>query len=223
MYLTQLTLPFTHETQELLARFVRNRYEQHQMLWGLTGASPDAKRDFLYRADVIEGGLRILVLSSKPFERIDEPWVARIAEYRPAFEAQQRLAFRLRFSPMVSLATKRGERGSLTNLVEQIRRDCTTERTLEGIVNEATHRWLGARAEAAGFALNEYVSSNYQNASAVQHRSQNRYLVPSIDVEGVLTITDPETFLTKQTQGIGRARHAGCGLLLTKPIHVAAM
>lgn len=148
----------------------------------------------------------MLVLSSKPFAHASEPWVVRAVEYRPVFEAQQPLQFRLRFSPMVTLATRRGERGALTNLVEHIRREDTSRRTLDDIVDEAARRWLMARAQSAGFALSEYACGNYQNASALQYRSGRRYLVPSIDVEGTLTVTDPGMFLATQLQGIGRAR-----------------
>lgn len=222
MYLTQLTLPLTEHTRAVITRFVRNRYAQHQVLWELADAPPEANRDFLYRTDAIEQGLRVLVLSNKPFARASEPWMVRTIEYRPVFEAQQPLQFRLRFSPMVTLATRRGERGALTNLVEHIRREDTSGRTLDDIVDEAARRWLTARAQPAGFALGEYACGNYQNASALQYRSGRRYLVPSIDVEGTLTVTDPGLFLATHLQGIGRARHAGCGLLLTKPVAAPA-
>jgi CRISPR system Cascade subunit CasE len=218
MFLSQLNLPFTGQTADAITRTVQNRYAQHQLLWELIGAPPDSRREFLFRADVVEGGLQMLVLSKAPFERVKEPWLVRTREYRPTFSAGQKLAFRLRFAPLMSIARGQGQRGAITNIVEHVRRGTPSDRTLDEIVKDAATRWLAPRATAAGFSLESFDAGNYQNASAYQYRSQNRYLVPSIDVEGVLTVVDPEAFHDRQMNGIGRARHAGCGLMLTKTI-----
>lgn len=40
------------------------------------------------------------------------------------------------------------------------------------------------------------------------------------EIHGQLTITDPHTFANTLTQGLGRSRPYGCGLMLAQPIHI---
>jgi CRISPR system Cascade subunit CasE len=41
------------------------------------------------------------------------------------------------------------------------------------------------------------------------------------DAQGQLTVTDPQAFATTLTQGLGRSRPYGCGLMLTKALQIA--
>jgi CRISPR system Cascade subunit CasE len=43
-----------------------------------------------------------------------------------------------------------------------------------------------------------------------------RITTPSLDVEGLLEITDPTLFLEKQRTGYGKAKFAGMGLMLVR-------
>lgn len=215
MYLTQLKLTKSPATAPLLARFLSSRYVEHQMVWELTGAPADAKRTFLFRADVTTSGLELMVLSAEPLAAIEAPWEARSRVYNPSFRVGQLLNFKLRMSPTVDRARK-DQRSVRTDLVMECLKDFGGKSTVRVAAQAAAQQWLETRAEAAGFRLVECVASNYQRI-VMQEKGAAIVRVPSLDIEGMLEITDPALFLSRQCSGFGKTRFAGLGLMLVRP------
>ena len=110
--------------------------------------------------------------------------------------------FRLRANPTVSVK-QAGERGKV----------------LAHITTEYQMKWLAERAEKHGFSLNpeEYlVTENKWYAFRKGGRENVRML--AVTYAGRLTVTDTALFRQTLTQGIGREKAYGMGLLtVTKP------
>lgn len=117
----------------------------------------------------------------------------------------QRWAFRLTANPVKSVAGVRGSRGRVV-----------PHRT-------ATHQrdWLLSKAERHGFTIPkregeaELLVSRREQDSFSRGQGANRgtATLTRVQYDGLLTVTDPELLRTALTQGIGRGKAYGCGLL----------
>ena len=136
------------------------------------------------------------------------------AEYAPflqRLEEGQQWAFRLTANPVRSVRTDQGGRGV-------VRAHVTADQQLQ---------WLADRASRCGFALNtppdgqigvllkDRRMATFVRSSAASGRQVS---VAMATFEGALEVVDPELLRAALTQGIGRAKVYGCGLLtLARP------
>ncbi|MFE7129137.1 type I-E CRISPR-associated protein Cas6/Cse3/CasE [Streptomyces sp. NPDC057617] len=72
-----------------------------------------------------------------------------------------------------------------------------------------TVRRIGAQGDASAMAVRILPKLTFHN----RHRGAK---VGRADIRGTLKVTDPTTFVTTLTEGLGRARAYGCGLLLIR-------
>lgn len=103
---------------------------------------------------------------------------------------------------------------------------------LRKCMDEAAIQWLVNMSDTAGFSLETvdgivgaYASGYGQHVFS--KNAGNRVRFSTVDLSGLLTITDPETFLVqnftrRDTQGryiagLGHAKSFGCGLMLVRP------
>lgn len=214
MYLTQLKLSRNRQSAPVLTRFMGSKYHEHQVLWELSGRAADEKRDFLYRAELTETGLNVLVLSAAPFTNITAPWSAEVKPYAPDLRVGQMLGFQLRAAMLTDMAAGEGKRSVRTDSIMQRYQDQEGKLPLNQVGHAVALEWLGARAELGGFKVIEVSYESY-----TRHRITEKgapFSVPASDVTGLLEITDPERFLAKQLQGYGRNKFAGMGLMLVR-------
>lgn len=216
MHLTQLKLVKSPATAATLARFLASKYSEHQVLWELTGAAENAKREFLFRSDVTDDGLTLLVLSKTQLLNIPEPWVSSSKAYTPAFTVGQLLQFKLRVSPTIDKTQPDGARSKREDLVMLKYIELAGETPLAIVADSAAEQWLSSRSDASGFRLIESSASNYQRLSLLEKGTP--FKIPSLDIDGVIEITDPAAFLARQAAGFGKTRFAGLGLMLVKPL-----
>ena len=78
--------------------------------------------------------------------------------------------------------------------------------------------WLARQGAAAGFRLIGAEVGDYSVAALPAHRGARRGQPQFgiLDMTGTLEVTDPAAFLARLTQGFGRARAFGCGLMLIR-------
>ena len=89
---------------------------------------------------------------------------------------------------------------------------------------QAALDWLAAQGERSGFTLLD-TSVDALDTSVDAYRQQqlrrenSRQLIQfsSVDYTGMLTVTDPGLFVQRLSQGYGKSRAFGCGLMLIKP------
>ncbi len=133
-------------------------------------------------------------------------------EYGPFLErlgTGQRWVFRLTGNPVRSVAAGPGQRGKVVPHV-------TARQQLT---------WLLERAERHGFSLGDpedptvQVTRRDRNAFDKSEASgpRRRATITRAQFDGILTVQDPDLLREALTQGIGRAKAYGCGLLTLAP------
>lgn len=205
MYLSRVRI---NETKRETMRALASPGIIHGMLETCFDYEKRARK--LWRLDPLNGGLYLLVLSE------DEPDFARLTaqigfsadkgEIRDysvllsRIENGQKWRFRLCANPIKSLKTKEGERG----------------KKLAHVTREQQCQWLIERAEKNGFAIErndfDVVHTRWYEFQKSKNDKQTVTIRTAV-FEGLLTVTDAELFCTALTQGIGRAKSYGCGLM----------
>lgn len=108
--------------------------------------------------------------------------------------------FRLRANPVHSKSASKDARGTV----------------YAHVTTGYQKKWLLDRAEKNGFALNDddfdVVDTKWELFK--KHSNEKTILsISTVEFEGVLRVTDREAFIAALTNGIGRAKAYGCGLL----------
>ena len=163
----------------------------------------------LWRLDRLNGKLYLLILSPAPpnFTSFAAQFCAPgITGETRAYQSLldrikpgQRLRFRLRANPVRSVQTERGARGKI----------------FPHVTISQKQSWLMKKAESKGFRVEEGGFEIVETRTVRFYRQGKRNPVElSVAVfEGELTVTDPVQFTQALTQGIGRAKAYGCGLI----------
>ena len=84
----------------------------------------------------------------------------------------------------------------------------------------AVKSWLIDSCTRYGFNIEStsLIEANAYQQNLLRKRGQKETKFSSIDLTGILTITDPTQFLTILEKGIGHSRSFGCGLMLVKKV-----
>lgn len=225
MYFSRVSInPSAIDVKQLASLACADGYREHQQLWRLFNEDPDAKRDFLFRREQVQGWPRFFMVSGRKPEKTDSIWNIEPKEYEPKIYSGQQLAFSIRVNPVV---TRTGDDGKkrrhdvVMNLKKQ-----TGYQQLPGdkrpplilLVEQAGIEWLDKRAEKNGFAFNSgavRIDAYTQNRT-FKKRNNHPIHYSTLDFTGVLTVTEPNLFKTALYQGIGPAKAFGCGLLLVR-------
>ena len=114
-------------------------------------------------------------------------------------QAGQSFQFRLRGNPVHSISKEKGVRGKV----------------YAHVTVEQQRNWLVKKAPACGFGLTEGEFDVVETRILKFRRKQNEKPVEikTAVFEGRLEVTDADLFISALTQGIGRAKAYGCGLL----------
>lgn len=178
--------------------------------------SPGGTRErVLWRVDYLEDTCFLLALS---VERPDFQHIANHFGYphrEPRWETKnynlllarlqsgQVWRFRLRANPVHSSCKEKDQTSGRGKVFAHV-------------TQEQQKHWLLSRAQACGFSLDE-------NAFDVAHTEWKKFrkakgcshevTLRTADFEGILTVSDAETFKYALLSGIGRAKAYGCGLL----------
>lgn len=226
MYFSRLRLRTDTDTRNLAQQLCQqSSYSEHQQLWRLFDDNPEAKRDFLFRRNDHDGWPQFYLLSNRqPVDR-SGVWQIDQRDYRPKLQTGQQLAFSLRANPVVTRKNARNGKRQRHDLVMDIktktgwRKQSPAKRPHQAAIwQQAGEQWLEPRLERTGAQLNSITAEYYQQHKESKRNQKAAISYSSLDLSGTLTITDPESFLTLLTQGIGPAKGLGCGLLLVRRI-----
>lgn len=120
--------------------------------------------------------------------------------------------FRLTANPVKSLRTRgAGSRGTITPLTDKAEQA----------------QWLIGRAGRHGFALSDEQDAQNQTPPVVRvsdsrlvrfEREKQRVTLNIVTYDGVLKVTNRESFRQTLSHGLGRAKGYGCGLLTIAPL-----
>jgi CRISPR system Cascade subunit CasE len=225
-YFSRLSIdPASVNTARLAKEICINAYREHQHLWRLFEADPDAERDFLFRREQPANGFpRFYLLSGREPQHGNKVWRIETKAYRPVIHAGQQLAFSLRVNPVI---TRRDAHG------RQVRHDVVmdlkhridfknlpvSERPAPNeLVQQAGLEWLQARAGRHGFAFSpgKVQVEGYQRHRATKKGGKKPIRYSTLDFTGLLTVAEPDLFQQTLTKGMGPAKAFGCGLLLVR-------
>lgn len=223
-YLSRLTLMPRQLTPAAAGRFLgADAYQQHRWMWQLFPARPQAQRDFLFRLDFDGDAIRGFLLSDSEPDAGDSPWLVETKPLAPRLRAGQRLYFSLRANPVVTRRSTDG-RSARHDVVMDAKRtpqDAAPMKdlSLSQTVQVKCGQWLSVRAGGAGFDVDggSLVAERYLQHRLRKPGAAQPIRFSSVDLSGVLTVTEPDTFLSTLYSGLGPSKGFGCGLILVKP------
>jgi len=178
-----------------------------QILHAIIEGCFSEKNRTLWRLDSLRGRLFLLVVSEivPRFENLATQ-LCKIGETGQtkdynAFLANikngQQLRFRLRGNTVRSLASGNDKRGKVVPCSNEI----------------SKRQWLINKAASNGFTLDKHPFVMAETGQMRFFRNRNPVDISYSTFEGVLTVEDAGLFVRALTNGIGRAKAYGCGLM----------
>ena len=164
---------------------------------------------------------RFYVLSSRPPQDNHQLFTVETKEFEPALSPGDKLVFSLRANATVSRPrgdTKRaGKRDDVVmaalNAVPSGERAAARKELIrrEGLA------WLRRQGVAAGFEFDERdVRVDGYQPLTIRGDGNNALKLSVIELDGMLTVRDPNIFLGKLARGFGRGKAFGLGLMLIR-------
>ncbi len=192
-YLSQAVVPIPLALRAGLT----DGYKWHRAIWDAFPGRPEARREFLFRADRRERDFRVLLLSPEsPCAAGVFAWQTK--EIGDAFLAHAAYRFGLKANPTM-------------------RRKSDGRRL--AIFDEARLRdWLSRKAAASGFAVEPDRLSVGAPITEIFVKDKQSGKHVAVDFEGVLQVKDRDVFIRAFQTGIGSAKGFGYGLLMLQPI-----
>ncbi len=105
-------------------------------------------------------------------------------------------------------------------IVNPTKRDSASRKLVPIRGREAVHDWFAERAKTSwGFeVLPTQLQVDSINVLQFKDKNQRDITMAQAQVQGVLKVTDRQQFINSFSQGIGRGRAFGCGLLQLVPL-----
>jgi CRISPR system Cascade subunit CasE len=189
----------------------------HHLVWSLLSDDPDRKRDFLYR-EASPG--RFYILSQR--EPADEHRLFDLASrpFTPTLKPGDRLRFCLRANPVVRRRASNGKsvkRDAIMDALHSVPPGAERRARRPEITRTAALAWLAREGERSGFLFNpdEIAIDGYQQVR-IPRRNSGPIQFSTVEIEGVLQVTDPVAFVSRVKTGFGSSRAFGCGLMLLR-------
>lgn len=227
MYFSRITFNPLVGHQQLAKTLCSDSYREHQALWQLFDTDPDARRDFLYRQVIEHGRTKYYVLSKrKPVDKTGIWCVDKPKLYNPSLSAGQKLFFMLRANPIIAVTDSEGKKQRHDVVMHEQKRIgykqmLKAERPLlQQLIQESCIKWLDMRASVNGFAFepDAVIADGYQQHLSPAKNPKWPIRYSTVDLQGILTVTDPEALKNTLFSGIGKSKAFGCGLLLVRRI-----
>ena len=186
----------------------------HNLVWALFGDHAERQRDFLFRET---GPGEFMLLSARPptngtglFE------IATPKPFEPKLRPGQTLQFDLRVNATVDVPGRDGKTRKV-GVVSHALFGGNRGIDRESRAQEAALSWLARQGEKHGFELNRSHSHLVRwQTQAVDRKRDQKATLEILDIQGLLTVKEPEAFLRKVREGFGRSRGFGNGLMLVR-------
>ena len=197
----------------------------HRLIWAAFAGDPDARRDFLWRAEG-KGCYHVLSRRKPVAGRFfEEP---EIKPFAPALSAGDRLCFLLR----VNATRARVREGKPCQRVDIVMdalyaQGDALDRRAERMptARRVAVDWINRQGTRHGFELAlkdedqpDLTVADYSVMALPGHRGprKGQPQFGILDLSGTLTLTDPTAFLAQMVEGFGRAKSFGCGLMMIR-------
>jgi CRISPR system Cascade subunit CasE len=223
MFLSKVTIEHTPQARsEFLKVSGNGSYSAHQLIWRLF--SDNQSRDFLFREEMSSAGeVEYYVLSAIEPDNLDQLFRIQSKAFTPNLRNDQRLAFKLRVNPTISIVEggKQRRHDVLMHAKRQAREnDVNDSQAIQLAMEQAAQAWIcnEKRLDTWGIQLDVAPSVERYTQHKSKKRSGDNISFSSVDFDGILTIKNVDKFLSQYQKGFGRAKSMGCGLMLIRPI-----
>lgn len=223
MFLSKVALHQSAQTAKELAKYGANgAYTSHQLLWKLF--SNDSERRFLFREEMGLGGLpHYFVLSQTKPEINQNLFNVQTKPFQPQLVTGTRLAYKLRVNPTVCITDDSGSKRHdvLMHAKHQAKNNgIHSSSEIKVVMEQAAHAWIANEKRLAlwGIQLEQLPEIECYTQHRSKKKSGHQLQFSSVDFQGSLTIKEPELFIKQYSQGFGRAKSLGCGLMLIRPL-----
>jgi CRISPR system Cascade subunit CasE len=219
LYLTRVSISRAASARALIqllnpAKGQDRAAAHHRLLWTLFAEAPDQKRDFIWRED---GDGRFLLLSARP--PIDEHRLFEMDEVKPfdpSIVPGTRLRFALRANATVRHRGNVRHRDVVMDAIYGLPPGPERATARREQATPAARAWLDKQGESHGFAVDHMDCLGYETVRIAHGKMPMQLGV--VDLEGRLTVTEPDALRSAIGRGFGRARAFGCGLMLIAPV-----
>lgn len=222
MYFSLIRLRRDIQPRDLAVITKGDGYQIHKLVWNLFADQPDQPRDFLYRHESVGGWPTFYTVSAREPQDLNGMWEVTPKEYRPRLERGQRLGFTLCANPIRSKRDVDGRQHRHDVIMEakRVKKERGEAIVLQDIVQEHGSRWLIERAEVNGFGVQqEHLRvDGYRQHKFFKGKGHRPISFSTVEINGLLTVTDPEPFIKCLLTGIGPAKGFGCGLMLVRRV-----
>lgn len=213
MYLSRIDLRYRDLPIAMQAKLNDNGvYAIHQWLWQLF---PERQqRDFLFRQESMQEGIRCYILSAASPDKHNLLQVVT-KEFNPQILSGHQLGFSLRVNPVI---TRNGKRSDvLMDAKFHAANDLASDDVWQ-VQQQAAMDWLTRQGNTKGFELNpeNILVTGYQQHRLSKPKGNSSIRFSSVDMQGVLSVTEPDAFLLAIANGFGKSKALGCGLMLLK-------
>ncbi len=223
-YCSRVTLDASdYQASRLMRNISLNSYREHQALWKLFPDDPNAERDFLFRADK-KPLQRLFYVVSQRQPIAGEGWLVESKLYKPAISEGQMLAFTLRVNPIVTRKDGTGKRQRHDVVMDekhtinfsQLAHD--KRPAMPELIQTSGRKWLLSRSDKYGFEIaeQEVTVESYDQHQITTRGSSKPIRYSTMDLLGVVRVTDVERFTASLLSGIGPAKAFGCGLMMVR-------
>lgn len=192
---------------------------EHHLMWEFFGSDPDQDRDFLFRRLVDQNYPEFYTLSDRrPTNTDADLWNIETKPFEPAFHEGMELHFSLRANATIK---KDGSRhGVVMNKKHELKQqDVPRDEwpSQSKLAQQAGYEWIQKRDQSHGFQISEdRFQVERHEVSRFEKRSGREVSLEILDMTGELSVVNPERFAESVTNGIGRSKAYGCGLMLLK-------
>lgn len=230
MYLSRISLLPRARDDPIFWSGFGGAYQSHHRVWDLFSDGPDRERDFLYRQEYTTGLPSFICVSARRPNDRNGMWRVESKEYAPVLSEGQHLRFTVRANPIRTRWIE-GPDGKKVHKRHDVVMDRKMQLREEGIdrnkwpgsqqmVHDEGLAWLSSRSEDHGFTLfaDEFMATGYLQQKFLKKKGKHLITITTMDLDGVLEVTDPVKMNETLMQGIGPSKGFGCGLFLVKPV-----
>jgi len=214
MYLSKLIVNQDNRTG---AWMFSDAYETHKTIWrGLPDSNNGGPGRVLFRTELMDKGRSLVILVQSDVRPNWQPLLedgvfrdAQCKEVRINSHNGQLLRFRIRANPTAK------------RIVDETKRDedGRPKRARVGLFgDEKQLGWLNRKAQENGFHIVDCEIKDKQNVDSAKKRNTKTIRHLGVTFDGILEVTDPQTFSQALENGIGSAKGFGFGLLSIAPI-----
>jgi len=201
--------------------FPEGIYAAHKLLWSFFPGTPKGTPCPLHRFEAKPTPRFYVVSESGPADSTGH-WEVKSREYDPKLTAGDRLEFAVRVNPVVTRHDEQG-RQKRHDVVMDAKKALKKEGKERAewpapgeIWRQAVTAWLRARCAKHGFDFRDEDIRVDGYMPTRMYKQPKPIQITTVEVSGVLTVTEPAVFRDLLLRGLGPAKGFGCGLMLVK-------